>query len=46
MTSWRYKVGLFLIAAVVIIGVSSVEVTQDDGNDSKCVKVSNLQEEI
>lgn len=28
MMSWRYRAGLFLIGAVVIIWVSSAEVTQ------------------
>ncbi|KAL7164183.1 hypothetical protein ACSBR2_040155 [Camellia fascicularis] len=35
MTSWRYKAGLFLIAAVVIIWVSSAEVTQGIYTDYK-----------
>lgn len=33
--SWRYKAGLFLIAAVVIIWVTSAEVTQGIFTDYK-----------
>lgn len=33
--SWRYKAGLFLIAAVVLIWVTSAEVTQDIFTDYK-----------
>ncbi|XP_019163133.1 PREDICTED: uncharacterized vacuolar membrane protein YML018C-like [Ipomoea nil] len=35
MMGWRYKAGLFLIAAVVIIWVTSAEVTQDIFTDYK-----------